>query len=88
MENAQIVHETQKLYEENQMREKKVYRECIRLVLKDMRGEPKSPLLLYVVEPQGRCGCLWGKALFVCVGGARWEKACNRFVYLDNFFRR
>ena len=30
------------------------------------------------------CG---GKALFVCVGEARWEKACKHFVYLDDFFR-
>ena len=42
----------------------------------------------HIVEPQGRYRCLWGKALFVCVGGARWEKACNRLVYLDNFFRQ
>ena len=27
-----------------------------------------------IVEPQGRNGCLWGKALFVCVDGARGER--------------
>ena len=54
---------------------------------RDIRLPPRSAII-DGVEPQGRYGCLWWKALFVCVGGARWEKGCNHFVYLDNFFRR
>ena len=37
------------------------------------------------VEPQGHYGCLWWKALFVCVGGARCGRECNHYMYLVLF---